>query len=105
MYNLNRANRNALISIFTLIAVIFVLGVFRTTNKSKYQPRPIVIKAVNEESIFNLEHRLECAPGHTSEGSPYTKSLTPGGLCGAQQLVYEQAGEYEIDDGIGGTLI
>jgi hypothetical protein len=102
MYNLNRANRNALISIFTLIAVIFVLGIFKTT--SKYQPRPIVIKAVNEKSLFNLEHRLECAPGHTSEGSPYTKSLTPGGVCGAQKLVSEQAG-YEIEDGIGGSLI
>jgi hypothetical protein len=102
MYNLNRANRNALISIFTLIAVIFVLGIFKTT--SKYQPRPIVIKAVNEKSLFNLEHRLECAPGHTKEGSPYTKSLTPGGVCGAQKLVSEQAG-YEIEDGIGGSLI
>jgi hypothetical protein len=102
MYNLNRANRNALISIFSLIAVIFVLGIFKTT--SKYQPRPIVVKAINEKSIFDLEHRVECAPGHTSEGSPYTKSLTPGGLCGAQKLVSEQAG-YEIEDGIGGSLI
>jgi len=102
MYNLNRANRNALVSIFSLIAVIFILGIFKTT--SKYQPRPIVIKAVNEKSLFDLENRLECAPGHTSEGSPYTKSLTPGGLCGAQKLVSEQAG-YEIEDGIGGSLI
>lgn len=102
MYNLNRTNRNALISIFTLIAVIFVIGMFKTT--SKYQPRPIVIKALNEESIFNLEHRVECAPGHTSEGSTYTKSLTPGGVCGAEKLVAEQAG-YEIEDGIGGSLI
>ena len=102
MYNLNRTNRNALISIFTLIAVIFVIGMFKTT--SKYQPRPIVIKALNEESIFNLEHRVECAPGHTSEGSTYTKSLTPGGVCGAENLVAEQAG-YEIEDGIGGSLI
>jgi hypothetical protein len=102
MYNLNRANRNALISIFSLIAVIFVLGIFKTT--SKYQPRPIIIKAINEKSLFDLDHRVECAPGHTSEGSPYTKSLTPGGLCGAQKLVSEQAG-YEIEDGIGGSLI
>jgi hypothetical protein len=102
MYNLNRANRNSLISIFTLIAVIFVLGIFKTT--SKYQPRPIVIKTVNDKSIFDLEDRIECVPGHTSEGSAYTKSLTPGGLCGAQKLVSEQAG-YEIEDGIGGSLI
>jgi hypothetical protein len=89
-------------SIFTLIAVIFVLGIFRTT--SKYQPKPIVIKSVNEDSIFKLEHRLECAPGHTSEGSTYTKSLTPGGLCGSEALVAGQAG-YSIEDGIGGSLI
>ena len=102
MYNLNRTNRNALISIFTLIAVIFVIGMFKTS--SKYQPRPIVIKPLNEESIFDLEHRVECAPGHTSEGSTYTKSLTPGGVCGAEELVAEQAG-YEISEGIGGSLI
>jgi hypothetical protein len=102
MYNFNRVNRNALISIFTLIAVIFAIGMFKTT--SGYQPRPITVKALNDKSIFNLEHRLECAPGHTSEGSAYTKSLTPGGVCGAGELVAEQAG-YEIEGGIGGSLI
>ena len=102
MYNLNRANRNALISIFTLIAVIFVLGIFKTT--SKYQPKPIVIKAVNEDSLFDLPNDLNCAPGFTKDGTTYTKSLTPGGVCGAQKLVSEQAG-YEIEDGIGGSLI
>jgi hypothetical protein len=102
MLNLNRANRNAIVTIVALIAVIFVLGMLK--NTSKYQPRPIIIKAVNEKSIFDLEHRLECAPGHTSEGSTYTKSLTPGGLCGSQKLVAEQAG-YSIEEGIGGSLI
>ena len=101
MYTLNRANRNALIAIFTLIAVIFVLGIFKTT--SNYQPKPIVIKTVNEDSLFDLDHRIECAPGNDM-GSPYTKSLTPGGLCGAQKIVSDQAG-YEIEDGIGGSLI
>ena len=102
MFNLNRANRNAIMTIVTLIILIFVLGMLK--NTSKYQPRPITIKAINEKSIFDLEHRIECAPGHTSEGSTYTKSLTPGGVCGSEQLVAEQAG-YEIEDGIGGSLI
>jgi hypothetical protein len=102
MFNLNRANRNAIVTIVTLIVLIFVLGMLK--NTSKYQPRPITIKAINEKSIFDLEHRIECAPGHTSEGSTYTKSLTPGGVCGSEQLVAEQAG-YEIEDGIGGSLI
>ena len=68
MINLNRANRNAIMSILALIALIFVLGALK--NTSKYQPRPITIKAISEESLFGLEHRLECAPGHTSEGRP-----------------------------------
>ena len=102
MFNLNRANRNAIMSILALIALIFVLGALK--NTSKYQPRPITIKAISEESLFGLEHRLECAPGHTSEGSTYTKSLTPGGLCGARELVRDHA-SYEIEDGIGGSLI
>ena len=102
MINLNRANRNAIMSILALIALIFVLGALK--NTSKYQPRPITIKAINEKALFDLEHRLECAPGHTSEGSTYTKSLTPGGLCGARELVRDHA-SYEIEDGIGGSLI
>lgn len=102
MFNLNRANRNAIMSIVALIALIFVLGMLK--NTSKYQPRPITIKAISEKSLFDLEHRLECAPGHTSEGSTYTKSLTPGGLCGARELVRDYA-SYEIEDGIGGSLI
>ena len=102
MINLNRANRNAIMSIVALIVVIFLLGAMK--NISRYQPRPITIAAVSEESIFNLEHKLECAPGHTSEGSTYTKSLTPGGVCGAEKLVADQAG-YSIEDGIGGSLI
>ena len=52
MLNLNRTNRNALISIFTLIAVIFVIGMLK--QSSKYQPKPIVIKSSNEESIFSI---------------------------------------------------
>jgi hypothetical protein len=102
MLSLNRANRNAITTIVALIALIFVLGMFN--NTSNYQPRPITIVAINEKSIFDLENRIECAPGHTSEGSVYTKSLTPGGLCGAGKFVAEQAG-YSIADGIGGTLI
>ena len=102
MINLNRANRNAIMSIFALIVVIFLLGAMK--NTSRYQPRPITIAAVSEDSIFNLEHKLECAPGHTSEGSTYTKSLTPGGVCGSEKLVAEQAG-YSIEEGIGGSLI
>ena len=100
MFKFNRANRNAIATIFVLIAIIIVL----TATRSNYRPRPIKIKALSEKSIFDLEHKLECAAGHTKEGSTYSLSLTPGGLCGASNLVNEHA-SYEIEDGIGGSLI
>ena len=101
MLNLNRANRNAITAIFVLIALIFVLGAIKST--SKYQPRPITIKAISEKSLFDLENKVECAAGY-KDGSTYSKALTPGGLCGARELVSDYA-NYEIEDGIGGSLI
>jgi len=101
MLSLNRANRNAIMSIFVLIVLIFALGAMKSV--SKYQPRPITIKTISEKSLFDLENKVECAAGY-KDGSTYSMGLTPGGLCGAEQLVYEQA-EYDIDDGIGGSLI
>jgi hypothetical protein len=102
MFKLNRVNRNALSSIAILIIIILVIGFFN--NKSMYQPRPITVDPVNEKSIFDLETRIDCTPGQTSEGSAYTKDLTPGGICGAQKLVSDIA-SYGIVDGIGGSLI
>lgn len=99
MFKFNKANRNALTSIGVLLIIIFVLMITRET----YQPRPIKIAPIREGSIFDLENKVECTPGR-KEGSPYTKSLTPGGLCGAQKLVSDLAG-YEISEGIGGSLI
>ena len=101
MFNLNKANRNALTSIGVLFFIIVVPMMFRDT--SAYQPRPIKITSISQGSIFDLENKMDCTPGYKG-GSAYTKSLTPGGLCGAQKLVADHAG-YAIEDGIGGSLI
>ncbi len=101
MLNLNKQDLMAMKSIAVLFVVILVIMTF--TQTSMYQPRPIKINPISEKSIFNLESKIECTPGR-KEGSAYTKSLTPGGLCGAQELVADHAG-YEISDGIGGSLI
>jgi hypothetical protein len=99
MFKFNKANRNALTMISVLFGIIFLL----ISTRESYQPRPIKINPVREESIFNLENKVECTPGR-KDGSAYTKALTPGGLCGAQELVSDLAG-YEISEGIGGSLI
>tara|TARA_B110000858_G_scaffold161689_1_gene186362 strand:+ start:1251 stop:1556 length:306 start_codon:yes stop_codon:yes gene_type:complete len=101
MLNLNKQDLMAMKSIAVLFVVILVIMTF--TQTSMYQPRPIKINPISEKSIFNLESKIECTPGR-KEGSAYTKSLTPGGLCGAQELVADHAG-YEISEGIGGSLI
>ena len=102
MFMFNKANRNALMSVIVLLVIICTLMATRGPV-SNYQPRPIKIKSISEKSIFNLENKVECTPGR-KDGSAYTKSLTPGGLCGAQKLVSDVA-NYEIEDGIGGSLI
>lgn len=101
MFNLNKTNRRALLAIGVLYLIIIFL--VATRNTSTYQPRPVTIIPVRNDSLFNLEHKVECTPGN-KDGSAYTKNLTPGGLCGAQKLVSDYA-SYEISDGIGGSLI
>jgi hypothetical protein len=102
MFKLNQANRNGITSIVVMILLIIVLTL--TRDRSAYQPRPIKIKTVSEKSIFDLQPNLNCVAGGGKDGEVYSMGLTPGGLCGAQQLVNEHAG-YGIEDGIGGSLI
>ena len=102
MFNLNKTSRNGLMYVMVLMSLISVLTIIQG-GSSNYQPRPITVNAISEKSIFDLEHKEECVPG-SPKGSPYTKSLTPGGLCGVQDLVNAHAG-YSISDGIGGSLI
>ena len=102
MLNLNRTSKNAVMYIAVLMGLISVLTVLQGRS-SGYQPRPITINAVSEGSLFDLDHSEECVPG-APNGSPYSKSLTPGGLCGAQGLVADHA-SYSISGGIGGSLI
>ena len=84
MFQFNKTDRKFLITIVILFYIVVIFGLM---NKSRYQPKPITIKVVNDKSLFDLENRMDCVPGSGKEDSPYTKSLTPGGLCGAQKLV------------------
>ena len=102
MLNLNKTSKNAVMYIAVLMGLISVLTVLQGRS-SGYQPRPITINAVSEGSLFDLDHSEECVAG-APNGSPYSKSLTPGGLCGAQGLVADHA-SYSISGGIGGSLI
>lgn len=73
----------------------------RNTSGYSLSMRPITITTTNEGSIFDLPNKMECVPGPEPTTSPYTIGLTPGGLCGAQELVAAQGGGYTITGGIG----
>jgi hypothetical protein len=85
MFKLNKANRNALTTIAVVMVVLFAIMAAR----SYYEPMPLVIKAKNEDSFFDLPVRAECV-----DESTYS-TQRPGGVCGAEKLVREQA-DYEI---------
>lgn len=57
-------------------------------------------------SIFDLKNKVGCtASGFNPDSSFYSKSLTPGGLCGDMDFVRNQERDYTIDSGIGGSLL
>jgi hypothetical protein len=56
MFKLNKANRNALSAIAVILVILFVVMAAR----SYYEPMPLVIKAKNEGSFFDLPVKSEC---------------------------------------------
>lgn len=106
MMKLNATNRNTIKAIALICALLSALMVMFPRRRSGYQPRPINLEVAPEgavESIFDLEHKIECVPG-SKESAYYTKSLTPGGICGDQDFVKKSA-DAKIIGGIGGSLI
>jgi len=57
-------------------------------------------------SIFGLKHDMSCtASGFNPNSAYYSKSMTPGGWCKDMDFVRNQARDYTIDGGIGGSLL
>ena len=102
---LNATNRTTLKAIAVVFLLLCVLMMMRP-RRSMYQPRPINLETSEEngvDSIFDLEHRIECVPG-SPESAYYTKSMAPGGICGDQKFVRDSA-DAKILGGIGGSSI
>ena len=91
MFKLNRANRNALTAIAAVMIVLFVVMAAR----SYYEPMPLVIKSKNEGSFFDLPVQSKCVAGSGEQGESTYSTQRPGGVCGAEKFVREQA-DYEI---------
>lgn len=94
---------------FALALLVIFMFMNCGSKRSTYVLEPRALSTTepmsNVKSIFDLKHDVSCVPGPTSDASYYTKDLTPGGICGDQQWVANQAEGYTITDGIGGSLL
>lgn len=98
-------NLNVPSCLIVVLIVLIVLCVMSCRTSSNYllSPTPVVVKG-SEGSFFDLKYDISCVPGPDKTAAYYTKDLTPGGYCGDQDFVSEKA-NYEIIDGIGGSLL
>ena len=104
---MNNKNTQQFLLFFAAVLALMILT--RSCKRSNYKLSPstldITSSASNFKDIFSLPYSVDCVPGPTAKGSYYTKDLTPGGICGAQEFVRSQAEDYKIVGGIGGSLL
>lgn len=90
------------IVIYALIALLviwFLKNISSPTGSSSYRLRPMSVElaapGVPPGDMFKLQCSSDCIPGPSEKASPYTKDLTPCGMCGIQKFVADQA-NYKI---------
>lgn len=74
-------------------------------DQQRLRPVDLGGKYSQEGDLFSLPYKMECTPGLMSSTSAMSMGLTPGGICGDQDLIRKQMSEYTIDSGIGGGLL
>lgn len=95
--------KNPVLKLILFALLAYVVWTMCSGKKMFYTAHghPIEIQPKTTQSLFDLPYKMECVPGAGSnEESYYTRELSPGGLCGAQQLVSDH-GAYSITGGIG----
>ena len=92
------------------VTIALVLIIFRLTSgyHSSINSLELKVEAApgsgDEFAIQNLPSDIKCVPGPQEGADYYTRSLTPGGICGGQTYVNASA-DYKITGGIGGSLL
>jgi hypothetical protein len=102
-YTMFKLSPVLMIALLLILALVVFRG-FGSKSEYRLSPTSISINAKSTGSLSNLPSKLECVPGPTKDASYYTRGLTPGGICGAQKEVADQA-DYSITSGIGGSLL
>ena len=96
--------------IIGLLIVVVVMLYRQSKMTSSFEAAPLVTTPTAKasrgpQSIFDIRPNLECTPGPSENASYYTNGLTPGGLCGDGDFVKNQLREFNIENGIGGSLL
>jgi|LakMenE01Jun11ns_1017448.scaffolds.fasta_scaffold9184897_2 hypothetical protein len=107
---LNRLQRQT--GMYILIALLALWLLSKMMGKKSYlydqrrlRPVDLAAKYTQEGDLFSLPYKMECTPGMFSSTSAMSMGLTPGGICGDQDMIRKQMSEYSIDSGIGGGLL
>ena len=97
---------------YAIIGALVLWVLMRMSRKSGYHNhlrlRPIDLGTTYsgpQGSLFDQTYDIKCTPGAVTSDSRYSHGLTPGGICGDQELIRKQMREYTINDGIGGDLL
>ena len=107
IFSVNNKQTRNLLGIALLGLIIYFLCSRKSSMVGMLHPSSLTIKAApsTENGIFGLPYNLGCVPGPQASAGYYTKGLSPGGICGAQEYVVAQASDYQILGGIGGSLL
>ena len=89
-----------------LVLAVLVLRQFMSRGVSGMRGLMTTSDAGAPGGLFSLNNTIDCtASGFNKNSSYYSKSLTPGGMCGDMSFIRNQERGYTIDGGIGGSLL
>ena len=94
-----------IIGLLVAILVVLVQG-----RGATYIPAPLITApgpaaSAGPSSLTEIPSTLECTPGPAENASYYSRGLTPGGMCGDGDMVRNQIRDFNIEGGIGGSLL
>ena len=95
-----------MIALLLLILYQVTFGASRRSYMRDLDTVQCAAASKGPKSIFDLKNSLGCQPsGYNPDSAYYTKSLTPGGLCGDEDYVRNYQRDYTIEGGVGGSLL
>lgn len=108
-FKLGKVLTNAIIiGLLVAILVMLVKGQ-KTSGFSSGAPLVVTpgpqVAAAKPSDLFAIKPSLDCTPGPSEKAAYFTSGMTPGGLCGDQDLIHDQMRDFAIADGIGGSLL